>query len=473
MKPTTVKTEWASLSLAEDGNAIMCAKFNGKSHCVRFDSLEQLKQKIDKKKISVKKWTVSIPRSSCILKPIVLPASDLAEAEKMIEFELSSLVPLSVDEIVYGSSLLNEQDGMLNILVCILKLNTLEEYLKPYRAIGIEPQRIVLDSLAIQSWFNSAGSITTELVISILATENFCTIQTCINSNFQKANELTLTGRDISESSHEIVQEILHQREELLTSGIKQTPVFLFAGTEKYISKIKNQFYSSLGEPTAANRISIVPNPKILHLNGDIESLDDDHRFSSEAIQAAGLFELAANSKLPLSNLLPQQYAKKYKQKALLSKYLLTGSLLLLTVLLMWLCLFLMNWRIKRTCNVIASEIAPIEQTASAVDSKRQQVKAIQRQLSSRGQIAGIIDELYKYTPKAISISELKFVSKPIGGLIEIKGQADFLSTAFDYTDAMGKTGLLSSLQILNAQQIPRPGGSVVVFKAYCDIQSN
>ena len=470
MKPTIIKTEWASLSLAEDGNAIVCAKCNGTPRCVRFDSLEQLKQAIDKKKISVKKWAVAVPRSSCILKPLTLPASDLAEAGKMIEFELSSLVPLPVDEIVYGSTLLNEQDNMLNVLVCILKLSTLNEHLKPYKAIGIEPHRITLNSLAIQSWFNTTSTVASEPAIIALVSEHSCTVQTCINGNFHKANELTLAGRDITASSHEIVQEILHQREELPTL-LKKTTVFLLAGAEQCVSEVKNLF--CLHDRTVANRVSTVPNPRILYHTVDGKSENDGDKFGCEAIEAAGLLELAANSRLPYSNLLPQQYAKRHKQKALLFRYLLTGSLSFVLVLLAWSCLAAMNWRTERISRTIESQIAPIEQTASAVDSKRQRVKAIQRQLSNRGQITAVIDELYRYTPKAISISELKFVSKPSGASIEIKGQADLLSTAFDYTDAVSKAELLSGIQIVNAQQIPRPGGSVVVFKAYCDIQND
>jgi Tfp pilus assembly protein PilN len=192
-----------------------------------------------------------------------------------------------------------------------------------------------------------------------------------------------------------------------------------------------------------------------------------------EAIVAAGLLELATDSKLPHSNLLPQQYVKRYKQKALLFRYLLTGTLALALVLLVWLYLVATNWRIERMSHVIESQIAPIEHIASAVDSKRQRVKAIQRQLLNRGQITAVIEELYRYTPKAISISELSFMSEHSGASIEIKGQADLLSTAFDYTNAVRKAELLNRIQIVNAQQIPRPGGSVVVFKAHCDIQND
>ena len=119
---------------------------------------------------------------------------------------------------------------------------------------------------------------------------------------------------------------------------------------------------------------------------------------------------------------------------------------------------------------MIDSQIAPIASIASKVDSKRQRVRAIQRQLSNRGQITAIINELYRFTPKNISLSELNFVFRHNGVSIDIKGQADVLSTAFDYTDAVTEAELLSGLQIKDAQQIPRPGGSIAVFQASCDI---
>ena len=123
--------------------------------------------------------------------------------------------------------------------------------------------------------------------------------------------------------------------------------------------------------------------------------------------------------------------------------------------------------------RVLESQIAPIEDTAGAVDSKRQRVEAIQRQLSSRGRIVEIIKELYQYTPKSVSINTLTYESRRDRSYIEIKGQADVLSTAWNYTEAMSKARLLNSIQISNVQMVPKPGGSVVVFKAYCDISDN
>ena len=470
MKSLIIKTEWASLCLADDGNVIVCAKCNGTPRCVRFNSLEQLRQAINEKKLLVRKWAVVVPRSSCILKSIAMPASDLDEASRMIEFELPSLVPLSSDETVYGSTLLSRQDNVLNTLVCILKLHTLEEHLKPYRAIGIELHRITLSSLAIQCWFKATGPETSKSLVCALMNKHRCAVQTCIDGNLSRANELTLAGRDAIASSHEIVGEMLRQRDELSPS-LKETSVFLLAGTEEWISEVKNLLCSVLPESDVAEKVSVVPNPRVQYHASDAKSDDDGDRFAWEGIVAAGLLDLAVHAKLPYSNLLPKQYARRHRQKALLFRYLRTGCLSLVLILMVWLCLVAMKWRTERISYDIESQIAPIEHTADTVDRKRQRVSVIREQVSNRGRITAIIDEIYKYTPKAISLSELRFVSRRGGASIEIKGQADLLSTAFSYTDAMSKAELLSNLQIENAQQIPQPGGSIVVFKAYCDIR--
>jgi len=188
---------------------------------------------------------------------------------------------------------------------------------------------------------------------------------------------------------------------------------------------------------------------------------------------ATGLFGLAKDSKFLFSNLLPQEYLRRSEKKILIFNYLFIGSAFLLLILLLWLCLWAMNWRIESKSRIIESRIAPIEDMASSVDKKRQRVKAIQDQLSNRDLITQIFQELYKYTPKNISINHLSFLQKYGRASIEIKGQADLLSNAFEYTEAMREAPLLKRMQIVNAQQIPRPGGSVVEFKAQCVIKND
>jgi hypothetical protein len=118
--------------------------------------------------------------------------------------------------------------------------------------------------------------------------------------------------------------------------------------------------------------------------------------------------------------------------------------------------------------------IAPIESVAGGVDKKRQRVRAIQNQLSNRGLITLVFKELYKYTPKNISISRLRFSPKDGGVLIEMQGQADSLQGAYEYTEAMlREAALMNRIEMVKNQVIPRPGGSVAEFKAQSTIRND
>jgi type II secretory pathway component PulL len=472
VKAIKIKTEWASLGLTEDGSAILCAKYNGETHCVRFDSLKRLKQAMDTRKVSVKKWVVAIPKRHCILKTLTLPASDLDEASTMIEFELPSIIPLSMDEIVYGTTISNKQDNMLNVLVCILKTNTLNEFLKSYRAIGIEPHRIILDSLAIQNWFSNVDTIIHEIAICALVNRHNSIVQTCIDGNLHRANELISSRHDNMTYANEVFREILHQRKDLVISQ-KVKSVYLLAGEKEYVSEVNNLLCSIKHDSAYFGKVIVVSNPKIVHYRNNTKPEECEGEFIREAVIAEGLLDLALHLKLPHSNLISQKFTKIHKKRAFLLKHVITGILALVLVLFVWLNLVAMNWRIQGMSRMVESQIAPIADIAGKVDSKRQRVRAIQRQLSNRGQITAIVYELYRFTPKSITLSELNFTFRHNQASIDIKGQADMLSTAFDYTEAVAKAELLNGLQVKDAQQIPRPGGSVTVFKASCDIGNN
>jgi hypothetical protein len=142
-----------------------------------------------------------------------------------------------------------------------------------------------------------------------------------------------------------------------------------------------------------------------------------------------------------------------------------------LVVILTWACLATANRRLARACGLVQAQIAPIEKLAGGVDRKRQRLKAVQRQLSNRGRITETLAELYECTPKEISISVLDIAWKQGAMSIDLQGQADLLPTALEYTNAVRDAPLLRTMQILDAQQVPRPDGrGVVEFKAHCSI---
>jgi len=469
MKGGRIRTDWGALSLAHDGSAVVCLQSNDTARCVVFGSLERLKQAIDSRKISVKKWAVAVPRNSCILKPLTLPATDLAEAAKMVQFELPSLVPLPLEDIVYGCTVLRRQDNMLNVLVCILKVNTLNDLLEPYRAVGIEPFRVVLEPLAILNWFSGMDKAPAGPSISVVGNNHRGVVLTSVDNCLQKASEITSAGTNATTLVDEILREVSDQRGELSPLA-RSNAATLLAGTEEYVSEINKRFRSAASDSAGNAEAVLLADPKVTCFENQQQD-SDDHSFSYEAVVATGLFDLVKNSKLPLFNLLPQEYLRRFQQKALFFNYLFVGSTFLVLILLLWLSLCVMNWRIERKSRAIEARMAPIKGIASVVDKKRQRVRAIYGQLSNRGLITQIFEELYKYTPKNISISALTFSPSKGGASVMIEGQAGSLSDAFEYGEAMREASLLSEMQLLKAQVSPRPGGSVAEFRTQCLIR--
>ena len=469
MKSLKIKAEWASINLNQDNSVTLCVKKNGSTQCIRFDSLDELKQGLYKKWIIVKKWALAIPRSMCFLKTLSFPASNLEEALSMIEYELPSVIPLSMDEIVYGTTFLNQREQMLDVLICIVKQSILNDYINPLRAIGIEPRKIYFSSLAMQNWINIKTQTTKEPVIGVAVNDHSCIIQTSIQGNYQNETELEFGKHTKTELINDILHEIRHQRQNL-DASIREKINYLLIGNDEYVSEIKSLLSSIEHESTSDDRITILQSPELICSAN--ESKDGSDKFDFDTIIASGLLDLAVNSKLNYSNLISRHSAKNLRQTALKSKYVTTGLFCMAFILFLWLYLFASNWRIEKMSGMIQAQIDPIKDIAKTVEKKRQQVRAVQGQFKQRGRLTEIIKELYKYTPSTISISKMNYVSKHNKSYIDIKGQADLLFTPFDYTENISEAKMLSGMQIRDTQQIPQANGSIVIFKAYCEIGS-
>jgi type II secretory pathway component PulL len=486
-KAKPVKTSWASLSLTDLSPAhpaasrpvgpagrqgvVVCLRADGGPRCVRFESLGQLAEALAQKALVVHKWAVAAPRELYILKAISLPAADLDEAARMVEFEVPSLVPLSAQDVIYGCTAAGRQNNLLRVLVYLIKADALARYLEPYRAAGIEPQRIVPDVLAMHAWFLHTVRDAAGPAVFVLAGSTQCHILTSDEGNFQDS-QIRLPGDDSAANAQEIAEEVLDRaaqrtaraREGLEASGFVPATVVL-AGGSPLVPRLEARLRAAGAE---APEVTLIDTPATGDFLCDQSGPDGQ---DGAAVTAAGLFELSAGAQQPQVNLLPPEYFVQEQRRVLLANGLRVAVLAVLVVILTWACLAGANRRLARVCGMIQAQIAPIEKLAGGVDRKRQRLKAVQRQLSNRGRITETLAELYECTPKEISISVLDIAWKQGAMSIDLQGQADLLPTAFEYTNAVRDAPLLRTMQILDAQQVPRADGrGVVEFKAHCSI---
>jgi hypothetical protein len=485
-KAKPVKTSWAALSLTDlspvpaaaagpvgtpGPGVVVCLKADGAPRCLRFDSLAQLAEALAQKALVVHKWALATPRNLYILKAISLPAVDLDEAIRMAEFEVPSLVPLSAEDVIYGCTAAGRQDNLLHVLMYLIKAEALTRYLEPCQAASIKPQRIVPDVLAMHAWFLHALPDSAAPAVFVLAGSIQCHILTSDEGNFQDS-QMRRRGDDNAADAQEIAQEVLDRaaqlaagaREEPEASG-SAPPAVVLAGERSLLPLLEAQLRAA-GVPAAALTVVDLPATDDF-LPGPSGPVGPD----AAAVTAAGLFELAAGSKQAHVNLLPSEHFVQEQRQLLLRNGLRVAALAVLAVVLLWVCLGVANRRLARACGLVKAQIAPIEKLAGGVDRKRQRLKAVQRQLSNRGRITETLAELYECTPKEISLSALDIAWKQGAMSIDMQGQADLLPTAFEYTNAVREAPLLRTMQILDAQQVPRADGrGVVEFKAHCAI---
>jgi len=461
-----IRTDWASITPTYDGGFIIGARPNGGSCNIHFPSSKRLKEALDKKKIKVKRWVAAVPRNQCILKEITLPAENIQEAINMLEFELPSLAPIPLYEIVYGGLPLAQKDGMLNILVCIVKVGKLKTLLADIADLGIEPQRVVLSSMAFYNWFDNIIKSENDAV-KIMAVFDAARgeVLTGRNHTLFTSSYVTLSDNDAAPSFDKISHEITSQKQQL--SEPHEANVNIWLGSrQEYASLLKQQ----LSPAEHINTIQIDAFPRINFYDDNVDATPEEN-YLIESIMAQGMADLSVRSRWPFFNLLPSDLLQKRSKSVLLRKSIWSASLAALSIILLWLTLGAMNWRIDKRCQLLEREMAPISNIAQSIESKQQQLKAVRRQMMNRNRITGILEDLYKHTPEHISLSELSYTARPVGGEIHIKGQANTLAGALNYTEAMRDAALLNNMEVENAQQVSRLGGSVVEFTSHCTLK--
>ena len=450
------KTRWASVRITDSGEAVMSLS---PASCLYFESVDLLTEAVRKKQIRVRNWIVSVPDNLCITKTVELPATDTEQSYRMLEFELSSYLPLDAEELVYGCVPVSQSENMLKVLVYILKVKTLEDILAKFSSVGIRPSKVMVDSVAIDRWFGQDKNSDTEQINLLFGKEEL-SISAVKDGELQRHEKISLQEDSLQNQRGHITDEINHLTAEFYTD---KNPVLKIAARVDIQHEIKGWFEGNF------NTIKFL----------ELPPLDSFVKGSScpkngiifESVITQGLLRAIEDTEISFLNLLPGKTLKRAQQRQLLINTGVSLALLILAVFGLWLNFAVMNWRLQRSCRKITQEIAPIKHIAADVESKRQKVRAIQTQLANRRQISGIFSQLYQYSPKQISISRLSYSSKADTASVSIKGQADTLSNAFEYSDAMKDSELLNNIQIINAQQIPRPGGSIVEFKAECTVR--
>lgn len=449
------KTGLASIRITSEKSIILSVNSEDEPVCFYFENINQFTETLKKKQFHIKQWVVSIPDAFCITKVMELPTVNMDQAYNMVEFEISTYLPLPAESLVYGCvPLISDNANLLKVAVYILKVKTLENILVRFKSVGITISKIMVDSVVVGSWFGLDRNSDADQ-INILFTKDSLFLYLVKSGYFQRHEEIPLSDT-IENQKEDIIHQINYLASELL--GGKQ-PVLKIAADVDIQPQIKKLFEADFSS------IEFLEPPD---LNSFVEGNLPEKDYVFDSVVSQGLLKAAEDPDFKFLNLLGAKILNIAKRKKFVINIIVTTATCLFAVFCLWFNFQVKNWRIQYACQKITNEIAPIKHIAADVENKRQKVKAIQAQLSGREQISDFFSQLYKYSPRNITINHVVYSSVTGTVAINIKGQSETLSDAFEYSEAMKDAKLLRNTQIINAQQIPRPGGSVVEFKAEC-----
>jgi hypothetical protein len=454
MPTNKIKAEWSAVRITADQAVIVYTRLKNKVKSLFFEDIQAFQKAFRQKEISVRRWIVSVPDDLCIQKRLELPAQSLDEAVQMVEFELVSLLPIPPEQRVYGCLPVSQQEHLYEISVHILRSDLLDQALDPYQQIGIRPAKVIPDSVAYFSAIPTPGD---EGAILLYLDNSKYRLSTAVKGCIQSVTDLDILDINTQEARKELFNSLFHKEQELqaITNTVGITLVTNSENADKLTAFLKN---SGIRSPiTVVSCLTLLPDNKTLPFY--------------EGLLALGAFETINNDQYEHLNLLPASQLNRAKQQQKLKRAALITSLSIIVLLLLWANLFVWNWRTKRACRKVQKLIAPIEHIATDVEQKKQLVRALQNQLSTGRDISAVFQELYQFSPDAVTICDLQYKQKSSRTLLSLKGQTDTLPQAFDYSEAMKKSQLLKQIQINDVQQSPTPGGSIVEFKAECVLQ--
>lgn len=449
-----IKADWASVRITPDQAVVVFTRSKDIARSLYFANIDAFLKSIADKDLSIRKWVLSIPDEVCITKTLDLPAQSLEEAAQMVEFELLSLVPIPADNTVYGCTAVKQEDNIFEVRVCIVRSDILDKLLEPYRQIGINPDKVVSASTAL---FASLPISETKSEICIFLDESKCHLITTLNGNIRSSQCLPISDVRSNATMRELANSIVHREQELktFTETIHINLITSIENPEEIVTVLND---SELHFPVSViNRSTVLPDNKAVPF--------------LEGVMAAGAYHTISDQRYDHLNLLPASHLNMLKKRRKIKTVAFTAILTIVAIMLLWSNIFIRNWRTSRACQKVQQLIAPIEQIATDVEQKKQLLRALQNQLSTGREITAIFDELYRFSPESVSICDLKYKQKNAKRLLSMTGQTDSLPQAFDYSEAMKKSLLLKQIQITNVQQTPTPGGSIVEFKAECQLQ--
>ncbi len=367
---------------------------------------------ITSQNVSKDNVVVALPREKALVKILEIPSAAKENLRKTIEYELGKHIPFQAEEAAFDFQLLEEQEGMLRILLVVMRSEDLDAYLGIFKRVGIKPVAIEISSTASANLYYFDQSPVNAQPFALLDIR-----KRFFEFHFFENGNLTETVHSAFINDDEKVKEVseAYRLALLKGHGAIEGKQSLFA----YGEEANESLITELREGVSFN-VASTPSLKRVRTTNGFQRI-------SEAYSSIGLALRGVSRTKWNLNLLPQTLRKKVSRIGLYLAILL----FVISVVLSGALLVHPFVQERDELRRISAEVREQKPKVDAIESVQKKREKVQKEvqefdtlISEGSSRLEILKELSEILPSTVWIWNLKFKSRDV----EINGFANSAS---------------------------------------------
>lgn len=401
-------------------------------------------------------WVLIIPAYQCTTKYAFLPSTDPAEMEKMLEFELSNIVPYNTQPWSWDFSIIGRQeDGVSKVLIVLSPLSIVDRYIQNLLSLGIRPSVITVNAVFYNLLLNK-------------------------DKNLLELNPMGYFYPNDDYLDFFVIQnrQVIFLRGARLKGKLCENTRLIEAEIQRSLSIVKEHRFTNWPDKlvaintnnSAANFVKIVE--KVTGVS--VEEVESTALFSENSSIIERLTTISSDDYLSSSSekdqisLLPRFLKQKLRRRKKRRQMILHALKVCFVLLLAFLCLKTSIWRKNRLLQRYEQRLSAISPMAEKLQFLQKQLDIIQSQLQSNVSTLDIVSELYRVLPKDITVHYLSIEREK---KITTRAQAKLLSQAFDCIGPLEQSDYFQNVKQSYANQRQIQDSLLIDFEVIANLQ--
>ncbi|MDD2654470.1 MAG: pilus assembly protein PilM, partial [Candidatus Omnitrophica bacterium] len=272
-----------------------------------------------------------IARGSTIVRNLRLPSQDPAEIEDMLDFQIKQQIPYPKEDIISDYVITARyKDGYAEVLLVTAHKDVVDKYTHILNAVEVSPSVLSLSSVGIAKWYSfyraSSGKLRSEAVLLVNIDSVVTDLCFCSEGNPVFSRSLSFGINELNAEKIEGFLEQMHltlttYRKEKINPEVSRIVLLTQSSKATFLSQKLNLEFSLPVE--IINPLANTPINKNAHVG--FAAIGD--------VSLTAIFGLALGLKEDEMNLLPDSERKKQNLKHFKKELFFSGSLFILTVL--------------------------------------------------------------------------------------------------------------------------------------------